>query len=536
MLIVARLSRDSASFSLARIREGTRKRAADFFDSPTCFVFSSIYFRIRRDTLNRHARLHNRKVDAGAPAKGRKKKIKGNASNAAAEDKLELTPRLMRDPLASPIILPRSPTSPPSASFDFKLLPDANVQSRPITSDESEASAAYDAAAVLSNPPVRRHSNVTFTSDFRGNDIAKAASPYLFERRSSTLPKYYPDKHDLSLGSPLSSTSSSSSSDADDSNDRSYQTSVEIESQYPSPAFTSYSPSALHVHSELEALLANEPVHHPAIASQQIPHQQGTFHEQFELAFIQSLEGPARAPAPSPYGLNLHLPAPREGMPRADRLPTPHLNHFQPLPVSHNYEKYDFTQQLRDEERRQDQLRQIQQQSFHQRSRSMTLPSLAIPSMSMPSNPPPPMRSRHSSISSTFPPVHEASSYPLYPSLGLLSAYSAATFAPLILPSHNELGLLPSPEQSLFEAYSRRKNPAALSSPGLGGSTDSGAFYVPSHDKAIGDGINHTGVAASGSGLMDHAFDPLGMGFYPGMDGQGWSDEEKREGSHWLLG
>lgn len=516
--------------SLPRIRE---ERSADPW--PNFLVYYYFFFAFPRDTLNRHARLHNRKVEAGAPAKGRKKRTKVNAASPAAEDKAqEVVPPLSGPPLPSPVTLPRSPTSPPSATFDSKLLPHPNIQSRPITSDGVEASAAYSAAAVLSNPPARRHSNVTFTSDFRSIDPPKAASPYLFERRASTLPNYYPDKHDLSLGSPLSSTSSSSSSDADDSNDGSYQTSVEIESQYPSPAFTSYSPSALHGQTELEALLANEPVHHPSNTSQQIPHQQSA--SQFELAFIQSLEGPvpSRSPAPSPYGHNLHLP--RENLPRVDRLPTPLMNPFhQPLPVPDSFEHYDFAHQLYLEERRQEQLRMIQQQSFHQRSRSMTLPTLSIPSMSMPSNPPPPMRSRHSSISATLPPFTSAPSYPLYPSLGLLSAYSAATFPPLVLPAHNELGLLPSPEQTLFEAYSRRKHTAASISSPIGGSADSGVFYVP-NEKIIGDGINHPGVASSGSNLMDHSFDPLGMGFYPGMDGQGWSDEEKREGSNWLLG
>lgn len=353
--------------------------------------------------MNRHARLHTRKAEPGAPTKGRRRRIKSTADGEEPNLPIKVSPKNTSQIAAiEPTVITHNLNSPPLAYFTNSL-PSIDVErtlTRPNTSDGviGNSSEAYQAARVLS----RRHSFV----DNNAGRPTHLQIPINNERRSTNVANYFP-----SVDSPKSDCSSSSS-EPDDSNDGSYQTSVEVESQYPSPAFTSFSPTAAiqDSMSDLEAIFANEQLHRSPL-SRQIPLAQSPM---YEFDFVHSLEGPApksnsaayvvdntQASAKSSEASSSTLTQKQllllqhqqltqqlsdlEQLERSaqDSIPTPNSTHSQTIPLHQQnfFDAYDFSTQLFNEERSRQQQQQAQHQQqlmAHQQQQKLILQQQAL--------------------------------------------------------------------------------------------------------------------------------------------------------------
>ncbi|SCV71901.1 BQ2448_4595 [Microbotryum intermedium] len=250
----------------------------------------------RQDTLNRHARLHDRKAEDGSAVKAVRKKRASTLSPPTVSNKnLEKTPSLKggvnnktQPPAAAKKaapLPPPPPNHPGVAAFNFPLVPKVVVPpsfpaySKPVELLSGLADPAHESTVF----PQRRYSD---------NVMTLASMPANVRRpRAHTLAGLPEALGSFSLvGSPESNgiASSSGESESDDmesdddedddgGDDESSQTNStthrhdrkllsfenRVASEYPSPVFTSCSPVDLHrdTLSDLEAILANDPLH-----------------------------------------------------------------------------------------------------------------------------------------------------------------------------------------------------------------------------------------------------------------------------------
>ncbi|KAM0791384.1 hypothetical protein ACM66B_005849 [Microbotryomycetes sp. NB124-2] len=211
----------------------------------TCSTCSKSF--ARQDTLNRHCRLHNK--DSGPSGKAPRKR-RSSASPATKTTELHPAPTMTAKTatkVSTSTTAPQQPLSVPVAPPAFPSY------SKPFSPTDFSPIDAF-----LPMPqPVRRHSD-NFASTAALNALG-------FGRpRANTLAGLPEALGSFSLvASPESSVFSSDSDfDTDDKYTTPEDVKDEQQSQYPSPAFTSHSPSSLPPDSlnDLEAILANDPV------------------------------------------------------------------------------------------------------------------------------------------------------------------------------------------------------------------------------------------------------------------------------------
>ena len=221
--------------------------------------------------------------------------------------------------------------------------------------------------------------------------------------------------------SPCSSSSDSVSGDEGSQ----CSTSVDgpsVDSHYPSPAFTAYSPSGLHEHlSDLEAILSSDPLHVTNTAETQRRASMADDFVDYER-FASSVEGPLSSSAPP----QLHSREP-ESVTRPRSISQPTFVHG----FSMNYAYASIPEASVD-------------------THPYRPPGATIRSMTMPSLPLPPVARSSYAVGLT------------YPSLNIMP---------------NGLGLHSFPgEPTLYEAYSKRRAMSTSST-----SATLPAFYSPNH-------------------------------------------------------
>ncbi|ORY89443.1 hypothetical protein BCR35DRAFT_300630 [Leucosporidium creatinivorum] len=402
----------------------------------------------RQDTLNRHVRLHTRKEEDGPTAKAGRK-IKKGTSVSPASKPIELKPASLPPP-ASP---PKTSTSLPYP-FSMPIMPpNFPAYSRPYV---GEASLPLDQTFM----PMRRYSDVSYGATLL------SLNPPMSRPRANTLAGLPEALGSISLvNSPESSgalDSGSSSDEEDDEKDKTYSPDEKDlpESQYPSPAFTTYSPNDLQrdTLTDLEAILANDPLHsnNSSLFLPSVQPQEDGF--DFE-SFAASVEGP-------PPGSTLEdlLNAAVPPTPPSAHLKHPMLPHHQPQ--THLDFDFSATFAAADRQRREQQQNQVQTAT----PASITMPAFSIPATAgtLPAptslNPSQSQQSPHL----TFPTTSNTS----YPTSAFASAYSTSYPSLMALP--NGLGLTQNaePHQALLDAYRKRSAPPAPPS--------APAFYIPS--------------------------------------------------------
>ncbi|KAI5480791.1 zinc finger, C2H2-type domain containing protein [Pseudohyphozyma bogoriensis] len=365
----------------------------------------------RQDTLNRHARLHNRKDDAPG-TKGRRKRT----------DSVSSSPKKPALKLATEDVVVGAPLSPASpGSFPHSLpvqIPQFPAYSRPLAPGGLSALPAVG----------EDHSYAHFMGGL-GLGLKNGIADDPFAAITSAYP--------------TSPNSDSSSSEDDDSRDSYKSASVEVESHYPSPAFTSYSPSALHdTMSDLQAILENDPLHASMSASSRAAASAaaGVRHDEFDYdGFAASVEGPSASAAVSSF--DHLLDASRGLQPYPTPLTSALPNHF------------DFSDFGAPADRK----KSVSPPTVPlppAPANLHPLASLSIPSFTIPVSAPTPSSQP---FSPTFPTY--ASSFP---SLSVMP---------------NGLGLHDSSPDILFEAYLKRRQPP----PTVTSSTAQlPGFYIPS--------------------------------------------------------
>lgn len=422
--------------------------------------------------MNRHTRLHNRKDEDGPTAKVARKK-KGPSASPASQP-IDLQP-------ANAALPP--PSSPPKAStslsypFTFPINPpNFPAYTRPYV---GEASSALPLEP--SFMPMRRYSDVAYGTTL------PSLHPPLGRPRANTLAGLPEALGSFSLvNSPESSGAldSDSSDGDDDEKDQTWMPSAGEEkdlpeSQYPSPAFTSYSPTDLQRDTiqDLEAILANDPLHSNN-ASLFNPAVQPPDEFDFE-SFAASVEGPTPGNTLEDLLQAAAVPpTPTSGLMKPALLP-----HHQPQ----NHLEFDFaaTFAAADRQRREQQQQHHHHQQQHQHQQS----SSAMPAFSIPSSHSLPTPSSFTQLHQqhqqqqqqqhhqqsphlTFPTTNTS-----YPTSAFASAFVATSY-PSLMAVPNGLGLSstsPEPHQALLEAYRKRSLPPLASTP-----TSSPAFYIPS--------------------------------------------------------
>ena len=341
--------------------------------------------------------------------------------------------------------------------------------------------------------PVRRFSDVSY-----GTTMPMLHQPTMNRPRANTLAGLPEALGSFSLvNSPQSSGAvDSDSEDGDDDDDKglSPPEKDQPESQYPSPAFTSYSPSDLQrdTLSDLEAILANDPLHsnnstlfNPAAQS----HPEDGF--DFE-SFAAAVEGPQPGSTLEDLLAAASPPTPPSVHPAPSLLP-----HQQPQ--THLDFDFSATFAAADRQRREREQQKEREQAVAQAAaaaNSNSLPSFNIPSFHG-HNHPPMQHHQQQSPHLSFP---ISSSAPSYPTAAYASAFSNSFPSLMALP--NGLGLSQNAEpahQALLEAY--RKRSAAAGNAGSTSSVSvtvgtSPAFYIPS---SSGESVSPPAIAAAPS-------------------------------------
>ncbi|KDE08857.1 hypothetical protein MVLG_00957 [Microbotryum lychnidis-dioicae p1A1 Lamole] len=492
----------------------------------------------RQDTLNRHARLHDRKAeDISATKAVRKKRTSTLSPPTVSNKKLEKTPSLKSgantktQPSAAANKSAPGPAPPPNnpglAPFNFPLVPKVVVPpSFPAYSKPAELlSGLLDLAHEPTVFPQRRYSDNVMT-------LASMA-PNVRRPRAHTLAGLPEALGSFSLvGSPESNgiASSSGESDSDDvesdddddddgSDDESSQTNStthghdrkllsfehRVASEYPSPVFTSCSPVDLHrdTLSDLEAILANDPLHSSLAHTTHFRLGAANPEDGFDFdSFAASVENPGHGILDDLLGGESRVKSPEE------RYPTPPSSalqaHLQPHvpPV-----EFDFAAsfQAADRERREQATREEAAQFLHQAAQQVPtarvvplalgeLNSVANPfvscapynipllNLNSPSVAPVNLSSPTNSLPQTLPSVSMPSaspsnSTPSSQSASLNSAFALAYASsfPSMMTMPNGLGLTTGPEsamadpttQLLLNAYKRSQT------------SSSPAFYMP---------------------------------------------------------
>lgn len=477
--------------------------------------------------MNRHARLHTRKEEDGPTAKTGRKKKASSVSPSAGNNSIDIhpPPPQQQPPVAvaAPAQHARTPSlSTPTLSFNFPVPvapPSFPAYSRPVTHDMTD----FLNAAML---PQRRYSDVAY-----GTTLPSLHQPPMSRPRANTLAGLPEALGSFSLvASPESNAMDSSDDESDDGDDEEKDATyspggggttgtganassskatkaseIEVESQYPSPAFTSYSPTDLQHDStlaDLEAILANDPLHSSLLNPSQY-HQPAQNHhdDSFDYeSFAASVEGPGPA-ATSP---STHMPTTLEDLlnaavPPSERYPTPPsatvasapqmtaLPHHQPQ-LHLDFSSFTSAFSNADQQRR-DQAR-ADSNAFNRSMSSISMPSFTIPATAHAGSP----TIAPSSLNTQALPLASASSAASraagaaptasYPSAALAYAYASSFPSLLALP--NGLGLSAPPSQSsipapssskpdssqlLFDAYTKRSAPA---------------FYIPSTTSLTG--------------------------------------------------
>lgn len=452
---------------------------------------------------------------------------------------------------------PRSPTSPP-ASFSFEhhlppigLTSQNYLESFPSRPHTSSGAIVAVAAPVTSHS--RRFSETTSDRSSHGLGVPtqlrsrratmnSAEAPWNNNADPSTsrsTGSHSMAAFDLALFKMASPDSvfapspfdSSSSSEADDSADGTYSTSVEVESQYPSPAFTSYSPSALHeTMSDLEAILANDPLRTAEILErQQVASQQQqqvvdtlpdvgfsfddfTNHVQATSPFpIASTSMSIQSPALPAFHAAMFDREPAHTSTKVPRPPTLRIPTSLPtaqVALPFEMSDFEFPAAYADLNRQPHFPPWVpESQTPGSRSRSNTLPSrrsIIMPSVNSPASTnngglTAPMRgsvSRSHSVS--------------YASTQLFSPYFNASPLPA-----NGLGLHEDLvgaelERSLFEAYLKKTTPVCASASAPNGIAPGLALYLPTYA---------VGPVMTSEGVLDEGWSNGGMGM--GMDWEG---------------
>lgn len=390
--------------------------------------------------MNRHARLHSRAEEGGTSPKNRRKRINSVSSNKGTNTKAEADQQPQQQREVPNDRRPPTPLSPNSHSH-FNLTLPVTIPSFPAYSRPLEAgSIGID---------MRRHSDASYASIMGGLHLDLGPSSFPdgpFGRISNGF--------DI-VASPGSAASSSS--EGDESVDGSYSTSAEMESQYPSPAFTSYSPSTMQdTMADLEAILANDPLHASMTASSRQHATSQTVvgeNDDFDFEhFAASVEGPTASTSLSFENL---VTASRleSAFPSSQAISNSTANStaVQPIINGLDFDFGEFTAVALPTP--------IPHRPQH---RSMSMSS-AIPSTSR--------------GSMTMPSAMPASSYP---SASLASAYASSFPSLSVMP--NGLGLHDASPSMLFEAYLKRKGngPASTPTSTIPLPTPLPAFYVPS--------------------------------------------------------
>lgn len=425
--------------------------------------------------MNRHTRLHTRKEEDGPTAKAGRKKKGVSASPATQPIELKAAPL---PPPASP---PKTSSSLPY-QFNIPIMPPSfPAYSRPYLGDGS--SLPLDNNFLPIPMPVRRFSDVAY-----GTTLPSLHNQPMSRPRANTLAGLPEALGSFSLvNSPESSGVVDSSEDEDEEEEGNKGLTPsdkdQPESQYPSPAFTSYSPSDLQrdTLSDLEAILANDPLHsnhssffHTALAS----HGEDGF--DFE-SFAASVEGPQPGSTLEDL-LNAAASPPTPPSARAAPALLPHEQSQSGL-------DFDFsaTFAAADRQRREREQQKEREQAAAQAAAiaatSSSIPSFSIPSSISFSHPPiasPSQQSPHLS----FP-----SSSPSFPAGAYASAFSTAFPSLMALPNGLGLSENSQPHQALLEAYRKR-------SAGTSPSAASPAFYIPS---SSGESVSPPAIAAAPS-------------------------------------
>ncbi|GAA5820014.1 hypothetical protein JCM11251_005448 [Rhodosporidiobolus azoricus] len=293
----------------------------------------------RQDTLHRHARLHLRKDEEGPNPKAGKKRRPSNASSPPHQPSSDGSPSTSSGSSLGNIAVPQSlpvPNSQASPSFsalglsmDLPVAPpsfpaytqpelrsiDPSVVSFPRRLSDAGHGAAF--ASAFCRPDVTSGATA-FASQIAGTGTGGAGPPaqrpaLLGSRpRALTLAGLPESLGCFSLvNSPEPTDGGESDASSDDENEESGGTQGTSptgdgdadaeawvdpfpppESHYPSPAFSAYSPSALHTDTltDLQAILANDPV--PAAFHRPSPPPPADPDFDFE-AFAASIEGPS---------------------------------------------------------------------------------------------------------------------------------------------------------------------------------------------------------------------------------------------------
>lgn len=452
------------------------------------------------------------------------------------------------------VVTPRSPTSPP-ASFSFEHhLPPVGLTSQNYLESFPSRPHTSSGAAIAVAAPVTSHSRrfSETTSDRSSHGLG--VSPQLRARRATTNNADAPWTNGVAPSSRSTASNSmaafdlalfklaspdavftpspfysSSSSEADDSADGTYSTSVEVESQYPSPAFTCYSPSALHeTMSDLEAILSNDPLRTAEILERQrltSQQQQQVVDTLPDVGFsFDDFTNHVQATSPFPIAstsmsiISPALPAFHAGMfdrepartsTKAPRPPTLRIPASLPtaqVPLPFEMSDFEFPAAYADLNRQPHFPPWVpESQTPGSRSRSNTLPSRK--SIIMPSSAgaggggglTAPIRgsvSRSHSVS--------------YASTQLFSPYFNASPLPA-----NGLGLHEDLvgaelERSLFEAYLKKTTPVSAIAAAPNGIAPGLALYLPTYAQ---------GSVMTSEGMVDETWSNMGMGM--GMDWEG---------------
>ncbi|KAK4053905.1 hypothetical protein OIO90_003742 [Microbotryomycetes sp. JL221] len=471
----------------------------------TCNICSKAF--ARQDTLNRHCRLHFRK-DGEGPAGGKpRRKRKSSVSPAAKTIELHPAPTatVKRNAPA-----PSSPMKPVAMG-----LPSASTKTSDLSSTALGLSASLPVAppsfpayskpfsvddllpidAFMPMPqPIRRHSDNLATTMMLGQ------APSTFGRpRANTLAGLPEALGSFSLvASPESSTFLS---DSDSDSDDKYTTPEDVKSdsvsQYPSPAFTTHSPSSLEPASlsELNMILANDPV--PAgdtalfTTTDTKPDIRGEVDEGFDFeSFAAGVEGAsppttlndffaARPPTPpaSAQSRGLNLPEPQEP------------GQFAPKTAIDNFFGFDFGGTTAPQASN---ATHVNQHNLLMKPLSppgtaplfdfLQQPAASPPTTSSSSSLPPFLLGSSGSVSNMS--NGNSSMQTAGPDLASLLLNGGNSFASVMAMSQNGLGLSNLvPNQALLDVYRRKQMMGAgmaSMSTTAATTTSSPAFYIPS--------------------------------------------------------